>query len=388
MQKKIIGLFIACTIFFSGCGSYDVLDKVADTSTPAEEVSPTAALTVIPTETPAEEPITSSQSPDETPEISEKEIIGSRPEYDPLDYVDISGADISNIKIEGQVSDEEVDDFIHSQMVDMKVFDGDENADKGDIVNIDYTATAEGESEPFVDVQSEDRFVGSNTFPDEIDKKLLNTKAGDEIETTYSFPENYSDEAYKGKTFFYHIKINEVKGMKLTNEVATIISNGTEENASDYWNYVKECLVYKKKEQESLAAVNQLCDLCKITGYPQDVLAYDVSRQFVSSYETSKTEEIEDLDEYVKENGYDDIEELAETIKKNAEKDLEKEMKVLALAKNYDLWLTEDELSERIMKTVTGYQSAEDYYSAFSEAYARYTIAKIDLAKEILNYEK
>lgn len=63
-------------------------------------------------------------------------------------------------------------------------------------------------------------------------------------------------------------------------------------------------------------------------------------------------------------------------------------MKVLALAKKYKLWLSDDSLSEGIMKQITGFESAEDYYSTYSQYHAQYCLARINLAKEIQKNEE
>ena len=73
---------------------------------------------------------------------------------------------------------------------------------------------------------------------------------------------------------------------------------------------------------------------------------------------------------------------------KNLQQSLDDEIKILALAKKYNLWLDDDKLAAEVMQNTTEYSSAEDYYAACSKSYARYFISKLNLAKEIQKNEE
>lgn len=70
-------------------------------------------------------------------------------------------------------------------------------------------------------------------------------------------------------------------------------------------------------------------------------------------------------------------------VNKKVKENLEDEMKILAMAKKYDLWLDDNELATEILNKTTGYTNADDYYNDYSKYHAQYVLAKLNLAKEI-----
>lgn len=317
---------------------------------------------------------------------AEKVTDTARPEYDPLKYVDVSKCDISKIKLsdENRVTDEKVMDFIYEVLKKEKKYTEKDMAEEGDFVNLDYTMTEKGNLKPFVSVTDETRTVGHNTFPDKVDALLDGTKAGDEVETEYEFPDDYGDEAYAGKVFEYNIKINGVYDIELTDEVVSSLSNGAD-TVDEYKKFIKNYLEYLALNDIGENEVEELCNEAVVKSYPEDVLTYDVQQEFVKIMNLAGVNSMEDdaFEDYVKKQGYDSLEDYLKTTTENAKKNLEKEMKILAIAKENGLWLDDEELGKEILNQATGYTSADDYYADYSKYHAQYVMAKFNIAKEI-----
>lgn len=317
---------------------------------------------------------------------AEKVTDTARPEYDPLKYVDVSKCDISKIKLsdENQVTDEKVMDFIYEVLKKEKKYTEKDMAEDGDLVNLDYTMTEKGNLKPFVSVTDETRTVGHNTFPDKIDALLDGAKAGDEIETEYEFPDDYGDEAYAGKVFEYNIKINGVYDIELTDEVVSSLSNGAD-TVSEYKKFIKNYLEYLSLNDIGKNEVEELCNEAVVKSYPEDVLTYDVQQEFVKIMNLAGVNSMEDdaFEDYVKKQGYDSLEDYIKTTTENTKKNLEEEMKILAIAKENNLWLDNEELGKEILNQATGYTGANDYYTDYSKYHAQYVVAKFNIAKEI-----
>ena len=317
---------------------------------------------------------------------AEKVTDTARPEYDPLKYVDVSKCDISKIKLsdENQVTDEKVMDFIYEVLKKEKKYTEKDMAEDGDLVNLDYTMTEKGNLKPFVSVTDETRTVGHNTFPDKIDALLDGAKAGDEIETEYEFPDDYGDEAYAGKVFEYNIKINGVDDIELTDEVVSSLSNGAD-TVSEYKKFIKNYLEYLSLNDIGENEVEELCNEAVVKSYPEDVLTYDVQQEFVKIMNLAGVNSMEDdaFEDYVKKQGYDSLEDYIKTTTENTKKNLEEEMKILAIAKENNLWLDNEELGKEILNQATGYTGANDYYTDYSKYHAQYVVAKFNIAKEI-----
>lgn len=317
---------------------------------------------------------------------AEKVTEETRPEYDSLKYVDVSACDISKIKLsdENRVTDEKVMNFIYEVLKKEKKYTEKDMAEEGDFVNLDYTMTEKGNLKPFVSVTDETRTVGHNTFPDKIDALLDGTKAGDEVEAEYEFPDDYGDEAYAGKVFEYNIKINGVYDIELTDEVVSSLSNGAD-TVDEYKKFIKNYLEYLALNDIGENEVVELCNEAVVKSYPEDVLTYDVQQEFVKTMNLAGVNSMEDdaFEDYVKKQGYDSLEDYLKTTTENAKKNLEKEMKILAIAKENDLWLDDEELGKEILNQATGYTSADDYYADYSKYHAQYVMAKFNIAKEI-----
>lgn len=114
-------------------------------------------------------------------------------------------------------------------------------------------------------------------------------------------------------------------------------------------------------------------------------MTYDVQQEFVKTMNLAGVNSMEDdaFEDYVKKQGYDSLEDYLKTTTENAKKNLEKEMKILAIAKENDLWLDDEELGKEILNQATGYTSADDYYADYSKYHAQYVMAKFNIAKEI-----
>ena len=317
---------------------------------------------------------------------AEKVTDTARPEYDPLKYVDVSKCDISKIKLsdENQVTDEKVMDFIYEVLKKEKKYTEKDMAEDGDLVNLDYTMTEKGNLKPFVSVTDETRTVGHNTFPDKIDALLNGTKAGDEVEAEYEFPDDYGDEAYAGKVFEYNIKINGVYDIELTDEVVSSLSNGAD-TVDEYKKFIKNYLEYLALNDIGENEVEELCNEAVVKSYPEDVLTYDVQQEFVKIMNLAGVNSMEDdaFEDYVKKQGYDSLEDYIKTTTENTKKNLEEEMKILAIAKENNLWLDNEVLGKEILNQATGYTGANDYYTDYSKYHAQYVVAKFNIAKEI-----
>lgn len=336
-RRCITTLGLSGIILLSGCSSYDVLDTVADTKTAGESIAGKIERK-IETETSNIQYVFRSISSDESKEKNEKiKQLGERPTYDATRYVDTSKCDIkkaNEFKTE-RASEKDVMQEIRNLMISEGIFSDNEITKKGDIVNIDYTATEVNQNEPFVNVKNEDRVVGDNLFPEEIDRLLVGAKQGDVIDVEYLYPNDYYDTTYKGKKYDYHIVINEVKGMSLTDDVARELSKGAVVTAVDYMKYATSML---NISNENKAAENNLLILeeqCMITGYPEDVLNYDVQSAIINFYQENATESMDEMEAAIKRLGHKSVDGFINKITDDTTRKLEEEMKIFALAEKY-----------------------------------------------------
>ena len=383
-------------ILLTGCsltGPYDVLDKVSDSVTLGESVVEKLNDDINAYAEEVEYRINKMQKAgmidteeteyEQTDESTD--ILGERPEYDPLRYVDVSKCKISEIPgYKSNISDEDVETRIQDTMIEKSVYSESESAKKGDIVTLSYTIRQKGDKEILADVDEEDQIVGQSVFPDEVGNKLLGVKNGDKIKFTYTFDKTYDDEYYAGKTCEFYYVIKAVKGLTLTDESAKFLSNEAVDTAEEYREYVRTGMEQEEESAYEEQAAEELYQKAKILSYPEDVLNYDFQRNLIALYQESGVTNLEDsqFEDYVENLGYTDIAAFTDDFKAQIQKSLGDEMIVLAIAKQYGMWLTDDALAEKVESTA-GYTNADDYYDEHSKYYARYIFAKQSILKEI-----
>ena len=394
----------ACVLDYQA--EYNVLGKVAETET----VSETESITEAATETKEEAKETTAEKETkkdaeteagteevqtETPESESEADVSTRPEYDPEQYADTSQCDvdalpeikeINNVKI----SDEEAIAAIQDDMVIKGIYSDATTASKGDIINLTYTVKDKATGEILSDVEDEDCTVGSNLFPNDVDARFVGKKEEDTIDAVYTYPSSYEDSQYAGKTCAFHIVINELRGMQLTDDIVPALTDDAEQTVDGLLSYTKKLLAYKQQKTLALEAVGKLCEKVKLLSYPEDTLAYDYQKKVIQIYHDADVEDasLESLDEYATSVGYADAKELLTEIQGATRSSLEEEIKILALVKKYGLWLDDDALDRRLLQSVPDYSNPNDYYTDYSKYQARYLVAREDLAGKIVEVAK
>ena len=135
-----------------------------------------------------------------------------------IEGVDVSSAltlvDYENIVIPDEEvnTDEEVQKEIDDLLEEYKEIDYDVSltvAD-GDMVNIDYVGTIDGEE--FEGGNSNnagyDLTIGSGSFIDDFEQQLIGSHPGDNLNVEVTFPEDYQDDAVAGKDAVFAVSIN------------------------------------------------------------------------------------------------------------------------------------------------------------------------------------
>lgn len=351
MTKKKLLIMFACsmaiTSSITGCSKeYDVLDNIADltdstdTTDNKEDVNASGDEVVDTTGIIKD----SSTNQEYDYEDNESEIIGDRPDYKASQYVDLSNVDFDKIEDikKDAISDEEVDAVIIDQILDKDAYVEATDVKEGCMINIDYTITQKGEEEPYAEVESENRIVGNNNFPQEINDLFIGTNKGDVINTIYEYPEDYDDLSYRGKTFEYEIKVNNVYDISLTDNSAKIISGWQDVTAEEYRTWLKEALFYNSYDY-----IEALFDMCEITAYPEDVWEYDIQKKFIQIYQEASeyighnvsSIEDEDFIAYLNSIGFENTSEFINKLQEDEQAELDTEMKALALDEEFSLGL-------------------------------------------------
>ena len=165
-------------------------------------------------------------------------------------YVDV--CDYVGIEIElaqPAVSDEQVDAEIESDLssssYEEEVTDRDDVQD-GDIVDIDYVGTLDGEEFDGGSSEGYELEIGSGTFIDGFEEGLIGCTVGETVDLNLTFPEDYSSEDLAGQDVVFTVTINSILQEvvpEFTDEWVQSLGDEDLQTTDDYRQYIYDDLM-------------------------------------------------------------------------------------------------------------------------------------------------
>ena len=212
-----------------------------------------------------------------------------KPEYSALDYVELGdymGLEVTTTVYTATQEDyEEQIDYILDANSYYAESDKTEVED-GDLVNIDYVGTMDGEEFDGGSDEGYELEIGSGTFIDDFEDQLIGASVGDVVEVNVTFPDDYSSEDLAGEDAVFTVTINYICESEATvpdytddlvNEYTDGAYTTTEEFDAYIWDYLEsEAEEYTQSALES-AVQEAVLDVCIITGFPDGLVDYYVS---------------------------------------------------------------------------------------------------------------
>ena len=111
-----------------------------------------------------------------------------------------------------EVTDDEVDQKIQTNLnQNPNEIEVDRAAAEGDIVNIDYKGTKDGEAFDGGTAEGQDLTLGSGSMIDGFEDGLIGTKKGETKTLDLTFPEDYREESLAGQAVQFEVTVNSVK---------------------------------------------------------------------------------------------------------------------------------------------------------------------------------
>lgn len=241
------------------------------------------------------------------------------------DYVklgDYKGIELT--KESTDVTDEQVEATIESDLkTNAQTLGADEPAELGDIVNIDYVGTIDGEEFDggSTDGQGTDLELGSGSYIEGFEDQLVGAKTGETREVHVTFPEDYGSEELANKAAVFTVTVNSVKRpAELTDE--WVAENTDMKTVDEYRQSVIDSLQQSAEASSEMTmkntAWNQVVSESTISEYPEDLLEEEtelVKSEMESQYQAAGMELTDFLDQMgMTEEDYDaQCTELAKT---------------------------------------------------------------------------
>ncbi len=177
-------------------------------------------------------------------------------EYKNLD-VDLTVSTITDEAVE-----EEIQSTLEQNAENQEVTDR-TTVQEGDIVNINMTATVDGEDFDDANLEDSDYTLGDNEYGEDFDKAFIDKNKGDTFDLTVTLPSDYSDDTYAGKEAAFNITINKIEKSvvpELNDEFVQSVSDDCK-TVDEYRKYVKEDLQKTADDDNESSAKEDLMAL-------------------------------------------------------------------------------------------------------------------------------
>ena len=392
MRKKNLFVILACSLCLtvSGTAFVATADEPesgteamtdAEAGTEAEEAG--AEESTDAGEAGAEESTDAGEAASEESTEAETEFkVPERPDYNASDYVTLGQyKGLTVVKEPLEVTEEEIDEEI---LTELQYSDALETitegvVQEGDIANIDYEGKRDGVAFDGGTAEGYDLTIGSHQFIDGFEDGLIGVAVGDTVELPLTFPENYGNEL-AGADVVFTVTVNEIKRVpELTDEVAGKVTDGEYNDVASYRESVRAQLeATREQEQETIVMsdlMTQISNTSEITGYPQEMIDYNVAlmEQYYRSIAQMYSMEFEDfLSSY--------LEMTPETFQSEAvlacQEMMQQELYLKAIAEAEGIELTDEEYTagtERYAQQY-GYETAEELIAANDEKEIRISL--------------
>jgi len=379
MKKKIAALMVgtmAATTIFAGCASEDV----------AEEVS------------------VSAESEDEV--ITAEEMLSST-DYDVTEYVTLP-EDYMNLTVEltsdYEVTQEEIEDYVNDYIVSyypLYVETDKTTVEDGDIVDIDYVGTLDGEEFDGGSAEDYKLTIGSGTFIDGFEDGLIGQEVGTTVDLDLTFPEDYSSEELAGQDVVFTVTINGIMDETMI-DYDDLTDEYVEENFGTYGMTTVDDLIADVKD--TLESSNESEEQTEIQ---ENVLDQLMAGSTITYPENLQEERQQSVDEYLDEikdaaegydmtyeeyviaySGYPDVESFEEYIQTNSEESLDEEMILEAIVADQDISITRSEFESFVVTFVAyyGFEDAEEFYDYYGgELYTMLSYAENRALTEVID---
>lgn len=305
------------------------------------------------------------------------------------DYVKVCDySAIELAKTDVTVEDSEVEEQINSFMENYQTTNQvtDREVKDGDVVNIDYVGTVNGEEFDGGNSngQGYDLTIGSNTFIEGFEDQLIGHKPGETVEVNVTFPEDYTTEELAGKDAVFKTTIHyisETVDQELTDEFV-------KENLQDSYGYTsvkdmkKQIKTVLKNNKETDAVWNYLLEKSEFQEIPENLIADRVDI-IINALESNLSSQGYSLDDYLSVYGYENEDALRESYKDSCENTVKVFLVADVIAQEKGLSVTEEAKKDYFQS-----EDYDSYTSYYSDAYVNRVVLDDMIVKMIMETAK
>ncbi|MCD8368759.1 MAG: trigger factor [Clostridiales bacterium] len=262
-----------------------------------------------------------------------------------------------------EVTDEDVDTELKKvQDQNSRLVTVERAVEDGDELTIDFEGFIDGE--PFDGGKAEDYSlkIGSHSFIDTFEDQLVGKNAGDEVEVSVTFPEEYHAKELAGKPATFQVTVKEIRTKELPeldDEFAGEVSEF--DTLDEYKADIRAKLAEKKQAQAT--AENEDNVVKKVVenatmDIPEPMIDQQI-RSMVNDYSARLQSQGITLDQYMQFTGMT-LDTLKEQMHPSAESRIRTRLVLEAVAKAESLEATEEAVNQQITSMATNYKMEAD----------------------------
>lgn len=285
-------------------------------------------------------------------------------------YKGIEVADVPDIS---GVTDEEVDSYIDSILMQNAVEITDRGVEIGDKVDINYAGTVDGEEFSGGNEENMQLEVGAEQFLEGFDEGLVGHNAGDIYEWIGVLPENYANNPeLSEREAVYIVTVNTItRPAELTDDFVQTVSEKSktvEEYREEIKKILEDNLVIDKESALQEAVWNAVLEKVEVEKYPEDEVKR-ISEPLIQQYKDAAKSEGIDYESYIQEHMGISAEDFENQAKEAAKSDIKQQLTAELIGDKENLIPDEDGMEKEYQKLAEeyGYQDVEALKGAADE---------------------
>lgn len=285
------------------------------------------------------------------------------------DYVtlcDYSAIEIpeSEIAVEESEVDTEVDALLENYQTEKQVKD--RAVKDGDVVNIDYVGTIDGEEFDGGSAEGSNLTIGSGSFIDDFEEQLIGHKPGEAVEVNVTFPDDYASEDVAGKDAVFTVTLNYIS----ETELPELNDDFVKENLQEAYGYtsVDDLRTKIRTNLENNKKYNYVWSYMMDNSTFEEIPEELVNPQLdvmIDGLEASLSLQGATLEDYLTSSGYEDEEAMREAYYADCETMVKTYLIADKVAKEQNLEATDQEVTDYFKEfyNTDNYDSYVDYYT-------------------------
>ncbi|MCL2382607.1 MAG: trigger factor [Oscillospiraceae bacterium] len=267
-------------------------------------------------------------------------------------------------KIEYKVTDEDVEKELTSMteknarlvpITDEAVIDG-------DITVIDFEGFVDGEAFDGGKAEGHELTIGSKSFIPGFEDQIIGMKVEEEKDINVKFPDEYFSDDLAGKDALFKVKLHEVKRKEMpeiNDELAKDVSefDTLEELKTSIKEKQEKANESKAKHETENEAINAVCEVTEID-IPSGMIELEIDNM-LKDMEGRLRYQGMSMEQYLQMVGKT-VEDFRTENKETAEKSVKTRLVIEAVAKDANIEVSEEEISEKIKEMAEMYGKQED----------------------------